>query len=305
MKHECFDFKAKIFQVEGAYFFASQPAGDVYYRICLADGVDASLKLESIRREFAIPDESEDNALLAKVQAALRYVKKIAPGDKIPREIIDGTASWAIEDRHIDTAKRKLGAKMMEWLAAESGAKSVGGDVDDIFKSDKVKSGTQAAFSVAAEKLGFGPEHGDRVLALIERLANELAYIEALREFFGKVFRIQSCLPVVTHILSHDKMAVQEAGRVKELIRRPLARYSQTFNNVDAQTGEVLSALKNIVLVTEFIRKARDELHEQTLLWSEIVDDWAEDPSDSKKNEYRKLGKLYRFLAQHFLEDNA
>jgi hypothetical protein len=60
--------------------------------------------------------------------------------------------------------------------------------------------------------------------------------------------------------------------------------------------------LKNIDLVIEFVRDTRDDLHRATMVWDEILDQWADPPTQNKRKEYNKLRNVYQFLAQNFLE---
>ena len=63
-----------------------------------------------LRREFDLGDESNDAKLLDSVAKSLKYVKQIRPNDLIPQEILDGTASWSVEDRHRAVARDRLAA---------------------------------------------------------------------------------------------------------------------------------------------------------------------------------------------------
>ena len=80
-------------------------------------------------------------------------------------------------------------------------------------------------------------------------------------------------------------MAREEIARVKQLLRTPVLAYREAFSNVDGQTGEVLTALRNLPLAIEFVRKARDSLHAVTLVWEDIREEWEEIGPLSEKDE--------------------
>ena len=89
-----FEFNTKVFSIDGSYFYRDRPTGSVYYKMPFDEGIVVSLKLSSLQREFGIGEETNDGRLLKLVSDALRYVKYVASGDRIPSEIIDGPASW-------------------------------------------------------------------------------------------------------------------------------------------------------------------------------------------------------------------
>lgn len=300
--YERFTFETKIFQLGQGYFYWSRHSEDVYFKIFMDTGLEASLRVQSLKREFKIDDDSPDGDALKRVELALRYVKQIAPGDQIPREIVDGSASWTIEDAHLARAKSRLSV-LLGHMAVPSVA-NVEGRVDfsELIERSEVRRAIQHGFSEAAHVLGYTENGKEKVIQQVERLAGELAYIEALRDYFLGIFRLDKDVKVLATSLNEDKIAREEIWRVTELIKRPLANYRQQFVRVDAQTGEILSVLKNIELVIEFVRDARDDLHRETMLWDEILDQWSEPPTQNKRKEYNKLRNLYQFLAQNFLD---
>lgn len=299
--YECFTFDAKIFQLGQGYFFWSRHSEDMYFKIFLDAGLEASLRVQSLKREFEIDDASPDGEALKRVERALQYVKQISPGDQIPREILDGSASWPIEDAHLIRAKSRLSVLLGHM--AVPGLVDVEGRVDfsDLLERPDVRQAIQDGFAEAAQALGYTQNGKEKVVQQIERLAGELAYIEALRDFFFNIFRLDKDVKVLASFLNDDKIAQQEIWRVTELLKRPLADYRQRFVRVEAQTGEILSVLKNIELVIEFVRDTRDDLHSATMIWDEILDQWTEPPTQNKRKEYNKLRNLYQFLAQNFL----
>src|ERR1700749_4003670 len=105
-----FLFEHKVFTLKGARFALTEDGSTPAFHVELGTLV-ASLPLGTLRSEFSIDRESPDGVLLAIVEKSLRFVKEIRPGDSIPRELLDGTASWAVEERHRLRAKAHLWAK--------------------------------------------------------------------------------------------------------------------------------------------------------------------------------------------------
>ena len=84
--------------------------GEISFRRADSDGApamviplgerEAVVPLRALQREFAIADDSEDGQMLALIAESLDYVASLRPGDALPGEVLDGSASWQPEPRH-------------------------------------------------------------------------------------------------------------------------------------------------------------------------------------------------------------
>ena len=72
------------------------------------------------------------------------------------------------------------------------------------------------------------------------------------------------------------------------------------FDQVDAQTGEILTVLRSYDKQISFIREMRDELHRQIMVWDEIIEVWEIDLSSRSKAIREAVQATYRFVAYHF-----
>jgi hypothetical protein len=102
-----FMFDHKVFTLKGARFALTEDGSTPAFHVELGALV-ASLPLSTLRTEFSIDRDAGDGVLLAIVEKSLRFVKEIRPGDSIPRELLDGSASWSVESRHRLRAKAHL-----------------------------------------------------------------------------------------------------------------------------------------------------------------------------------------------------
>src|SRR4051794_4024787 len=107
-----FDFEHKIFRVEKSYFALASDTHEAVFFVTLGD-LNASLRLSAVRREFQIPPESSDGQLLALIEKSLRFVREIRHGDTIPRELLDGSASWTVSERHRVHARTRIAAHVL------------------------------------------------------------------------------------------------------------------------------------------------------------------------------------------------
>src|ERR1700761_5052303 len=94
-----FLFKHRVFSLKGACFATTDDGTRQAFHVDLGTLI-ASLPIQAIRDEFQIAIHYEDELPLAIVEKSRLFVKETRPGDSIPREILDGTASWSVEGRH-------------------------------------------------------------------------------------------------------------------------------------------------------------------------------------------------------------
>src|SRR5215469_8840844 len=198
-----FLFEHKVFQLKGARFGLTEDGTTAAFHVELGSLV-ASLPLGRVRGEFDIESDSPDGALLALVEKSLRFVKDIRPGDSIPRELLDGTASWSVEDRHRLRAKAHLWAQAIG-SAATSGAADEG--LGAFIARSETVAEVNAACAAIAATLGYEMT-AQSVLTRIDDLARELAYIEALQERCGDVLNIVPKVNQLARVYRSDRAVV-------------------------------------------------------------------------------------------------
>lgn len=294
-----FDFRHKVFQVEGSYFAPSRDSGDILFQVPMGD-IRGAIPLDVLRDEFDIDPASRDGELLSIIERSLRFVKIIRPNDSIPREILDGTASWSVRPEHLETAKGRLSVQLASWLA---GSETLIVDVAQLraFAEDpSTKEKVQLAFAQIADKLGLGRDNKQQVVDSIDMLARELSYIEALRERVGLTRSIVLKIDTMIQVYRSDRGMIENLERMKILIRPPVQGLEALVAEVDAQTSEVLAVLKNRDAQVDFIRRQRDELHSRLMPWDEMIPAWEEHILVRSPASENLLKETYRFLAHNF-----
>ena len=126
-----------------------------------------------------------------------------------------------------------------------------------------------------------------------------------MRDHYQRILTIERDIKVARTTLRGDKSAMESAMRASQLLMPVFSNFRGSFENVDAQTAEVMAALKNIDNVIGFVRKTRDTLHRETLTWSDLLDKWNSGNMDKRNPANKAVGELYRFSAQNFLETNS
>jgi hypothetical protein len=302
-RSQAFTFEHKVFSMTGGYFAYVKNTKEAAFHLPLGD-LKGAIALPTLRVEFDLTPETNDGKLLDIVDKALRYVKEIRPNDSIPHELLDGTASWTVEEKHTTIARNRLTVQLVSWLTGGDTAMVDLTQLEQISDDPKTKARVQEAFTKAAEKLGIGADRKQEVVDMIEKLARELSYIEALRDRYCKVQYINAQLIMLSKIYKREPGIRNEIFRMQVLIRAPVADFDSMFTQADAQTGEILAVLRNIGPQTKFIREMRDELHNRLMLWDEMINPWSAITVEQSTDMESLLKDTYRFLARNFAVSN-
>ena len=294
-----FAFESKIFSLDGGYFSMTRDTKEPVFHIMLGD-LRAAVSLPTLRAEFNIAVASPDGKLLAFIEKSLRFVKEIYPNDSIPRELLDGSASWSVEDRHRLIAQSRLAIQVSTWLSGEQAMITDVEQLQRLADDPETKRRVQSAIGEIAEKLGLGREGRQQVMDKIDQFAREFSYIEALRERCRSVKQIVVRLNRLTKTYHADKSVAEDIVRILQLLRTPIADLDATFDLVDVQTGQILGVLQSFNAQVEFVREMRNDLHMRLMKWGDLVAKW-ERTSTTRSPEVEALIKeTYRFGACNF-----
>jgi hypothetical protein len=266
---------------------------------------EAAVPLRALQREFQIEDDSDDGRMLGLIAEALDYVPQLALGDALPGEVLDGSASWKPDPKHLQIAAARLRAQLVAWLQPghqlrHDGAPPCGELWLRLDTDPKSRVLVQKAFVRAAAELGLaGPE---QVVTRLEGLAEELSYIEALRDRYGD--RVQALVRRVGGLAqnrSADAARQETITQVERMAAIGLRGIVERLEEVDAQTEEVLSALRNADSQRSFIRSNRDFLYRGLRAWEPILAEWDQAGSMSDESLWQLVGRTYHFLAQRHM----
>ncbi len=261
----------------------------------------AAIAVKDLRQEFGIAKDSSDGGLLEIVINGLKYVQQIRPKDSIPQELLDGSASWTVEDRHRTAAHNRVKIQLATLLTGREDQVIDSDQIEQLVDDPEIKKRVKKAFGVVAEKLGLPPEKKQEVVAMIEHLGHELAYIEGLRERFGSITSLPPKIDRLSKFYGNQTTTWDELNRVRVLLREAMTDVETVFDIVDAQTCEIMTVLRGFDLHVQHIRDARDDLHRRFMDWDEIVDPWQTEDGAERSDEVEQLIKrTYRLLAQKF-----
>ena len=270
-----------------------------------------AVPLRALQREFAIADDAPDGRMLATIVEALEFVSALRIGDPLPREVCTGEASWEPDATHRALAGMRLRMQLVAWLnagVAVDAPQMVAVDAPEMNDDALLRLGddpvvrrqVQDALDHAAAALGLPGR--EAVIELLEDLAHELAFIEALRDRL--LHRVQSMVQKVAHMaqsIRSDAPQMDTLTQVRRLSLLALKQFARKFDELDANTGEVMAALRNANSQRTFIRSSRDFLYRSLRAWQPILDEWGGAGSDLDTGARELLGRTYQFLAPRYM----
>ena len=264
---------------------------------------EAMWPLRSLQQEFGIPDGSDDGHMLARIAESLNFVSVLRPGDKLPSEVLTGEASWEPDPRHLGIAQSRLRLGLVAWINASCGLPQPidePGSLRTVTHDPKLRQQVQMALERAATALEL--QTAAAVVERLEALGCELAYIEALRDRLLRPVRAMADkIERMARGWRSDASQIETLTQVKRLAAIALRQTLARFEALDAQTADVMVALRNIDSKRAFIRSNRDWLYRSQRAWEPILAQW--DPAASMVDDQTLalIGRTYQFLAPRFM----
>ncbi len=295
-----FAFEHKVFSVEGCYFAADSKGEKPKFLLPMGEEM-AAIALGSLRQEFGIAEDSSDGQLLEIVAKSLKYVQEIRPNDSIPQELLDGSASWSVEERHRTAAHARIKIQLATLLTGKEDQVIDPDQIEQLADDPEIKRKVQEAFGLVAEKLGLAPDQMQEVVNKIEQLGHELSFIEGLRERFTAITDIPPKIDNLSRFYGNQTGTWVELDRITVLLREAISDIEIWFDIVDAQTCEVMTVLRSFDIHVDYIREARNDLHRRFMDWDEVIEPWQSEAGTERSDEVEQLiRQSYRLLAQKF-----
>jgi hypothetical protein len=293
----------QVFTAFGPAMFRRAPTDGVPVMVVPMGGREAMLPLRGLQKEFAIGEDSRDGRMLGLIAESLDFVTSLQIGDRLPAEVLTGEASWEPSQQCRDLVKARLRLQLVAWLnpdAAGAGA-AANADALQLLDSDpELRRQVQVAFGRAAQALGV--PGAEDVVRLVESLAEELAYIEALRSsLLARVQGLGARLARLGHGLHGDRNRTEMLTQVQRLLANAIKQLGGRFEEVDAQTGEILSALRNAEQQRAFIRSNRDWLYRCQRAWESLLKEWDHAGAVPDESIWQLIATTYQFLAPRYM----
>ncbi len=298
-------FDHKFFQSAENGHFRMSEQGDlpVFAFKISGENQEIVLSFSGIKKEFSLED-SDDSRMLDFIQEALRFIKTMRIGDKLPPELSTREASWSIEPHHVTIARNRLTVQLITWI---SGEEKIVNDLEKLRKiidDPKIQNKINQALDEAAARLGGGNQNRERVLELLESLADELAHIEALRQEFEKIVSMRKKTEGLLGCYTNELSVSEQINPVIRLLGIAIKEYRKVFDELDANICEIVSVMRNIERHTEYIRHTRDYLYCRLMAWDEIFSRWGEIQVRRHRDNENLLRDTYSFLAPRFMPED-
>ncbi len=160
-----------------------------------------------------------------------------------------------------------------------------------------LKERVNEAFQEASEQLKVPKQ---QITNRFDDLVKELAYIEALRDYYADIFKIYRDFKPLQEAFSGDSVFTQDVERMRSLMLPPIEEIKTRFEDLDGRTDEILASLGQFDTTVEHIRQVRDDLHLQTHTWDELKELWDGVPIDRTEEAKKASVSTYEFLARNF-----
>lgn len=289
-----------LFKAAPQGLFHKSPAEEPVFSVRLGE-MDVCLPLSGIRKEFAVDAQSEDGAMLDLIARALDFVSSLRQGDPLPTEVVTGEPSWEVSPVHKERAQHRLIIQLSTWLTGEERVFTSSEELSQIADDPNNKKKWNEAFDEAARQLGYMENGRERVMQLMTGLAEELAYIEALRDQYENIIVMDGRLQKIRTNYAHEASVRDIGDSVNRLLVLGKGKLKANFDEIDAQTGEIMSVLRNPDQQTKYIRRMRDDLYCRLIAWKDILGRWLKAPVNRCDANVVLLRDTYRFLAPRFM----
>lgn len=291
-----FVFTHILFKTPGARFVGAGSDRTPMFAVDLGD-TKGLLGIQAMKRQFNIPYGSPDDKMIDLAVRSLKYVSEIRPGDNVPNEILTGKASWMIDPRHAEIARKRLELQLLATVDPKEVKLANTKEITAYLELPENKAKLREAFRAAAKALGRPEDDMAYVLDKLVTFARELAYIEALREWFLQVGAILKKIQWVGKAYDGDRRLKGEIVQMRSLFMPVSQEYRDIFTKADALSQDVVSALTSIGDKVNAIREQRDKLHGLTLVWRDIVVQWRNCSQETASRYMETARATYRFLA--------
>ena len=298
-----FTFEHKVFSVPSVFFALTEdrkPAMHISY-----GDLRAAIELRSVRSGFSIPQHSADDHMLGVVEGSLRFVRKIRPNDSIPREVLDGTASWAIDESHHMTAHSRLTVQLASWMTGKTSTNLARTQLRALAANPEVITRVQAGVAEIVQKIGLQPHEKHVIVDRIEAFARELSYVEAIRERFEGARSISVKVSKLLAMYKTDRFVGDNLTRVAALMVAPLQAFEAMFAKADEMIADIIGICQNYDERVAQLRVMRDDLFELYLLWEPMLTRWQETQVVKAKPTEESIRLLFQFLARHYPQSST
>jgi hypothetical protein len=297
-----FLFEHKVFDVPDVFFALTvdrKPALHISY-----GDLQAQIETRSLRRGFSIVPDSADDIMLNVVERSLRFVRRIRPNDSIPREVLDGTASWAADESHRVIAHGRLTLQLASWMTGNT-AHVRRDQIDALVNNPAVVERVQAGVTEIAQRIGLPSEEKHQIVDRIAAFARELSYVEAIRERFDNTRMVDQKVAKLLAIYKSDRFVGENLMRVAALLKTPISQFDMMFADLDKASSDIVGICQAYDARVAELRRTRDDMFELYMMWEPVLDGWKGVPIERCKPAEELIRTTFQFLARNYPQQTA
>ncbi len=190
--------------------------------------------------------------------------------------------------------------QLISWLNGQPMQTLDGRAFADVLDNPGAEAKVQEAFAAIARKLGLAADRKQEVVDKFDELTRAFSYIEALRSGGFRVRKIGANVKALANSYRRERALHEEIGRALSLISPPIQKLASLFDQVDANTEDLIALLKKFDETVAYIRRMRDELHQKLMKWDDLVEAWKDAPTECSPGNERLIRQTYRFVARYF-----
>ncbi|MBT3239198.1 MAG: hypothetical protein HN360_10595 [Rhodospirillaceae bacterium] len=295
-----FVFQHKVFSVPGCYFIPGRDDSKPDFATPMGESIGL-VKLPALRREFKIADDSSDGLMLDTVERSLKFVDIIRVNDSIPNELLDGSASWTVGERHRLVARARLTLELVAWVTGKPAGETPHAHILQELEKPETRAKIKESIGKLTHTLGLGADGTDEVERRIDTLVHELSYIEGLRERLMTIHQIEAMVKKAGSTCSLHMAAQESMERVPPLLNFAYKKLDSEFSLLDKQNQNIEEMLRDMEPTIQLIRAIRDEIHSTLRIWDDLVSAWqTEGESGNVDMLTSLLARTHRFLAENY-----
>lgn len=263
------------------------------------DDREASLLVDSMMREFCISKSDEDGIMLGMVGCALEFVTGLRVGDWLPLEILTREASWVPDAIFQERALARLNLCLLAWVAG--GTSSVAREVlSHVGQAAMRAEGLTTGLQLMVSRVGGITL--DEALVRLRRVADEFAYVEALRDrLLRGAVRMAMVLDRLARTFRGDATHRELLGQVRRLASIGVADLQARFDQADLAVADLEKVVADPGGVVLALRSHRDALYVRCRAWDPYIVEWDMIQVGQNVRTWQLAHETYRFLAPRFM----
>jgi hypothetical protein len=292
-----FIFKNRAFLFPDCYFELHPGDKQPAFFMSMND-IKLSILLSRLTTDFGLDPKSNDAHMLGMVSAGLNFVRRIHPGDDIPNELLDGSASWSVSEQNTIFGRGRVALVLGKY---PHNPDSIDADyVQQLLGDPNTDKRLTAAIDELVTEAGKPDITRDSLREALAVAGREASYVEALLDSIKKIAHMRDEVIEMRSHFSRELVMQESIGRIVALFEKPMKQ----LNLIKANYLKLIASSPSLMIseggIVAPIREIRDRLRFEVIRWEDTVAKWESRESNKREVLDPAIRRLYTFLARHF-----